>query len=91
MEETQQEQIALQKVCEDTEIHLLKVSKELERVEKEKHFIDKMGDALLEKKSQEFGARLKGKEDMEAEAREEIRRLQAQLEKELARLRELQE
>lgn len=91
LEETQHEQLALQRVCEDTEIHLQKMHKELERVEKEKHFIDKMGDALIEKKSQEYGSRLKSKEDMEAEAREEIKRLQAQLEKELARLRELQE
>lgn len=36
-----------------------------------------MSDAVIEKKSKEYGARIKSKEDMETETREEIKRLQA--------------
>jgi len=65
----------LQRVCEDTEIALTKLTFDLEKIEKERVFVERAGDALLEKRSQEFGARLRSKEDMEAEARDELKRL----------------
>ncbi|CDW87631.1 UNKNOWN [Stylonychia lemnae] len=91
LEQTQHDQLALQRQYEDTEANLQKVQQELERVEKEKNFIDNVSNQVIEKKNQEYGQRLKAKDELESDARDEIKRLQQQIEKEKQRLRELQD
>lgn len=91
VEETQHEHIALQRTKEETEAYLLKVQQDLEKTEKEKHFIDRIGTSVLERKNQEYGQRIKTKEELENDARDELKRLNLVLEKERRRLRELQE